>query len=188
MNHENLKMAVVVCALITCLFLAGCNKPPEIVTPPNTGTVTVAPEQSKLLATALNIGCSTGNIFVAVTNYLPFVRPFVPANIMEQAVPILNTFHSALNLYFASVITWSDTKTAPTDFDTLKTNLLKIKDEAMPIIQQILALINKPKEPKALLAEANVEKSIVTDKAMFSCAIDEFKALSIQIKELPVIS
>jgi hypothetical protein len=180
---------LIVMLMVVGLMFVGCNKPPA-VTPPDTGTETTITEStsSKLLQVALNTGCSIGKVYVAVDNYLPFVKPFVPANIMEQAVPILNTFHSALNLYMAAVITWSDTKTAPTDFDQLKTNLLKVKDEAMPIIQQILALINKPKEPKALLAEGNVKVAITQEKAMFTCDITEFKSLTTKIKELPVIS
>ena len=186
MKHENLKIAVVVCALITCLWLSGCNKPPEVVTPPDTGTV--VPAQSKLLTAAINTGCTIAKAYIMVDNYLPFARPFIPTNIIGTAIPVLNTLHSCLNLYMASVITWSDTKTAPTDFDQLKTNLLAVKDEAMPLIQQIIALVNKTKADDAVVTKGMALKATIEEKAMFACTIDEFKAFAIQVKELPIIS
>jgi len=168
-------------------MVMGCNKPPEVVTPPDTGTVTIAPEVSKLLQTALNLGCSVGKLYVMVDNYLPFARPFIPGNILDTAIPVLNGLHSALNLYMAGVVTWSDQKTAPTDYDQLRANLEKVRDEAIPIIQQIIAMINKPKED-VVVVKGMALKATIEEKAMFSCGIDEFKALAIQVKELPVIS
>lgn len=178
------KFVVLLAALA---IMAGCNQPP-VVTPPDTVTVTVAPEQGKLLTAAINTGCTLAKTALSIDSYFPMVRPFIPANILNTAIPVLNGFNSALKLYMAAVITWSDTKTAPTDFDQLKANLLKVKDEAMPIIQQIIALINKPKADDVLMDKGMALKTIIEEKAMFSCTIDEFKAYSIQVKELPVIS
>ena len=176
-----MKKLIVLFILLTFL---GCNKPPEVIPPP--GTVTVPPEVSKILQAALNTGCSVGKVYAAVDSYLPYIRPFVPANIMSTAVPILNTFHNALNLYMAAVITWSDTKTAPQDFDALKVNLLKVRDEAMPLIQQIIALATG--KPKGVVEAAANTKAVVEAKAMFSCSIDEFKTMALQIKDLGPIT
>ena len=174
------KLALV---LVIITILTGCPSP-QPPQPPEPNVTTTIDEQGKLLTAAISTGCTMSKTYTAINSYYPMLKPFIPANI--PIVQILNTFHSALNLYNAAIITWADTKSQPKDFAQLQENLINLNNQLVPIIQQILDAARKSKDAGAVQAANNIDE--VNMKGVFSCTIEEFKLVAETVKGLPVLS
>lgn len=181
-----MKKFVVLLAVLA--IICGCNPTPSN---PPTSTIPADGEfvPSDLLVKAINTGCAVSDFTLTVNNYWFIVKPFLPANIAGPAVLGINTLVMGLKAYNSAVIAWYDGKKDPTNGQQLQDDLLKLKADLMPIIQQILALI--PQKPEAsgdaVLATKQMEKTI-SEKGIFSCTFDQFKAKAAQVQALQPIS
>jgi hypothetical protein len=160
------------------IVVSGCNKPPEVTPPAEDGAFV----PSNILVKAINTGCTTTKFYMTINSYWGFVRPFLPASITSVAVPAINLFRAGLRSYNDAVIAWYDGKKEPTNFEQLEKDLLALKESIMPIIQEIMALINKDKPDAGAVVATKEMKDTIEEKAMFSCTIDELKEMNTQLK------
>ena len=172
--------------LIVPFLMFGCDKPPEVIPPDGTSTIVAVPAA---LTAAINAGCTASKTYILVDSQWLLIRPFIPATILPNVIVACNVFQKSLNLYNAAVIAWSNNKTEPTNFAQLKADIKTAQEALMPLIAQIAALMHKAKSPETSALKAIDEiNSNITEKGIFSCTIDEFKAIAAQLKALPVLS
>jgi hypothetical protein len=169
--------------LAALTIMPACQQPAQ---PPGE-TTTAIEEQSVLLTGAINTGCTLSKSYIIIDGYWQTIHPFIPANVLGNIVPIVNAYHAALQVYNDAVVLWSDTRKEPDDFAQLKQNLITINDSLIPLINQIIAAVNKANNAAAKDGAANISQAI-NNKGAFSCTIDELKALNIQLKTLPLLS
>ena len=177
-------MKKLIVLLMAITLLTACPSP-NVPTPPDDGVTTTVEGQSVILSTAINTGCTLSNTYVQINSYYPFIKPFIPANISGTITPILNAFHSALNLYNSSVLAWVETKNEPANFVQLQENLVALNNQLVPLIQQIIDIAKKSKDTTAIQSAENLDTKM---KGVFSCTIEDLKSLANRVKELPVLS
>jgi hypothetical protein len=180
-----MKKFLAILMIIVALFV-GCSKP---TTPPAEPPVV---EISKPLTIAMNLGCTLTKGYILFDGQWATIKKYVPAAITGQIIPIANTFAAALKLYDSAVITWFDTKSEPSNFLQLRDNLLKLKDDLMPLIAKIQEIIKqKQAAEKAVQPIDEVMTlfgAVKSEKGLFTCTIDDLKALNEQLAKLPAIS
>jgi len=178
-----MKKIVVLFALLA-IVCSGCNSPTTPPPPPENGVFVPSP----LLTKAVNLGCTTTKFFMTVHSYWGFVRPFIPANVTSIAVPAINLFKAGLRSYNDAIIACYNNKKDPTNFEQLEKDLLALKESVMPIIQEIMTLINSNKPSDTTVNATKEMKATMESKAMFSCTIDELINMNDKLKTLPDIS
>jgi hypothetical protein len=175
----------VVLFAILAIAMVGC-KP----APPSTPTTTINAGDfvpSNLLIGAVSTCCTISKFTVSVTNYWVFVKPFLPVNITNVAVPAINGLIMGIKAGNNTVIAWYHNKENPNP-EQLQKDLLALKESVVPIIQQIMTYIASLKDKPAETAVTKEMNREISSKAILSCTIDELIIINTQVQALQPIS
>ena len=109
---------------------------------------------------------------------------FLDAQSPSQVAKAGADLGAALKTLFAVSENYPELK-ANQNFKQLQENLIELNNQLVPLIRQILEAAKKAKQEEPVKAVEDLDA--LKMKGVFSCTVDEFKAIAEQVKALPVL-